>query len=235
VGRGALIAGVALSLASVTGALAVFTDVATNGPVKIHSGPRAKPVDLRINALATPSAPCRNMSDDVTTPVLDLELALGDGEGAGTTTFRDWQMFCVQSVGTTSATVTMQAVDVVSREIWCTGVESQVDSDCAFSADPDRGDLYPIVFVALAVNDVTNCLQTPLAPQVVLPVGDLVQPNSFEFPISPGERKCVAFRLDRTADETQLQRAQSDRLGWRFQLTATDASTIVTAPPNPDA
>jgi hypothetical protein len=236
-GVGFVVAALVLSVAAVAGAVATFTEIAEHGRNAFTTEARAQPVDLRINRRITPSNPCQDMVENVTSDVIVVDNVSLDETSGGLTPFT---AFCVENLGKAGTDVVLTATKVTDQETDCTGVEGSVDATCG-RAQP--GELSGAVVVELVAVPLPYCSAPPngleysmahlAATGVKFHLGSVTESNHVN-------KRCVIYRLRRTGGEYEAQAAQSDRLTFSFRLTAegtlSPATTApsVTAPTGPE-
>lgn len=194
-------AGTVISLVSMTGIFAVFSDRATTGTNSLETGALAKAVDIQVAEFTAGSigGTCGTFTDDSTSPLLTV-----DSVQPSATPLRG-PTFCVKNAGSLAATVMENLIDVADVEVDCTGDEATVDTSCGGSG----------------VGEVAQSLQLQTwwgDCAGGAGAGPMHAFNShFEGRLfQPGETKCLyhEFLYNPTGDAAIA--GQSDRLTWRF-------------------
>lgn len=200
-------AGAVISLVSMTGIFAVFTDRATTGTNSLQTGALARAVDVQIgtftqttNAMA---GTCDSFVEDSTSPLLTVESA------EPSPTLLRGPTFCVKNAGSVAATIMQNPIDVVDVEVDCTGDEATVDTTCGGSG---AGEVAQSLEINTMWGDCAGgATGGPITPFESQFFGRLFQ---------PGQTMCVfhEFRYNPTGDSAIA--GQSDRLTWRFAYDA---------------
>jgi hypothetical protein len=195
-----------------TGIFAALSDTARSGSNAIETQPLAPSSDLQV-ASATgdlfTGLSCQAFSENLTSGLITI------GTAGGGFVSQQENPYCVRNVGskTVSLFVGVEAFDDV--EVGCTGDEALYDGTCGAGV----GEIGDNTAVAHAYYDEAS-------PDFWVSAGggllrDGLQTPSHLVELSPGETVflVVGVYVNPSNDELQAQRAQSDRLTWRFVWT----------------
>jgi hypothetical protein len=199
-------------LLGATGIFAALSDTARSGTNSIETDALAPSADLRV-ASATGDLvvglSCEAFSENLTTGLITIGSA-----GEGFVSYQD-HPYCVRNVGskTVSLFVGVEAFDDV--EVGCTGDEALYDDTCGTGV----GEIGESATLAHAYYDEAS-------PNFWLGLGGGLLRDGLQTPhqlveVSPGETVILLLGVfvNPLNDELQAQRAQSDRLTWRFVWT----------------
>jgi hypothetical protein len=205
--------GLLVCLLGSTGLFAALTDVARTGTNTATSDGLAPSADLQ---LATGvfvegfGISCGTFQDNLATP-LTVATGLKPGDGGAS-------IFCIRNVGSQSVTLAATVDELTDVDISCTGDEADYgDTTCG-------GDLLGELSSVLTVTYV----ETPCAadPPVPTPVGNSGLAANAATPIAlgslgPNQLRCLSVAIDYHTGQpaAAVQKAQSDRVTWRYVFT----------------
>jgi predicted ribosomally synthesized peptide with SipW-like signal peptide len=197
--------GLTVTVVGGMGVFAPFTDRATTGQNSVTSGARPRAADLQLNYGTNTFDACvaGPFADDSTTPghtATDAQPGYADG-----------RIFCVKNAGSSALALSVTAVDVVGKDVACTGDEAAAgDSTCGGDG---AGELENVLFYQV----VTSPCETGQGQSFT--GGFLSSPPTVQLgSIQPGQVVCgfleIRYPLNRT--DSDVLQAQSDSVTWRY-------------------
>jgi hypothetical protein len=206
--------GCVISLAQLTGVLAVFTDRATTGTNTFPSADEARAADLQI-ANGTQGAgntmTCDTFVEDLATGLIDVGPTVRTGSW-GTSSV------CLKNNGSMTVSVTASAIDLVDTDDDCTGDEASADATCGGDL---AGELTPYLSVRetdFSCEDTSAFVQTQPAS-----LASMSSQSVALFSLAPGATRCLSFGITYAATEIEAVASQSDTATWRFAFDGATA------------
>jgi hypothetical protein len=211
--------GLVVTAMGFTGIYAVFTDRATTGTNSAESGTQPKAADLKIAFDVTDST-CAGISygDDLASGVIDATDLQPDYNGAG------FNYVCLQNVGTATLSLTATAIDVVETETGCTGDEAAAGDATCGTAGVGDGELGTVLNAQLYRFDCVT--GDGPSESVVQPIETIAATPGSLGTLAPNQVACVRTAVifpgpDSVLTVEAVQRAQSDKVQWRFAFDGT--------------
>jgi len=210
--------GLVITAMGATGIYAVFSDRATTGTNSASSGTQARTADLQIGTSVQGDCADATFVEDLATGVIDV----ADMQPGGSPQVR---YLCIRNVGTARLALTVSAIDLVNTETGCTGdEEASGDLTCGTAGIAD-GELGSVLIAGIVPVDCTS--QAIEGVVVAQPLDSLTTGVGFTG-LDPDDVLCIRTAVtmppaggDVTSDS--LQRAQSDKVEWRFAFDGTPA------------
>lgn len=204
--------GAVVTLMGAAGVFAVFTDRATTGTNTISSGERAGAADLKIaTATQAPGSAvtCQTFNDNLTTGLFSLSgIQPGDPSTSKT--------ICLKNAGSSALSISTSAIDLVDTETGCTGDEQlSGDTTCGSGA----GELSTVIRVEIAAGECATGYGSVGTHTLAYLSGSPVLTAN----LASGAETCVFFLVDypTSTSATDVQKAQSDSVSWRFAFDGT--------------
>ncbi|HEX5014309.1 MAG TPA: hypothetical protein VFV72_09145 [Candidatus Limnocylindrales bacterium] len=214
--------GLIVSVLGSTGLFAALSDTARTGQNQIDSAPLAGSAELKIQpATYTPpsplgggesiSCPLTGWVDDLTTGGFTAT-SVQPGFDSGNT------YYCIQNAGSQTVHLLGNTDSVIDVENGCTGDEALLGDTSCGGALIEDGELSDVIQVRWAP---VSCVTVVSGGETTIQIdGNETAPVDLGL-IAPGEIRCFglgAFYPTVTPVD-EVQRAQSDRIQWRFKFT----------------
>jgi len=206
--------GLVISLVGSTGLFAALTDTARTGTNQVTTPGLASSADLKLAMSEGPEGnkTCGDFSDDLATGLFDFTANQPIDDRA--------EIVCLKNAGSQSLTsLTMRVDELTDVDIDCTGDE-QANGDATCGGDA-AGELADVLAVSVAWDACPN-----QAPSAFSPTQTLLESASTPIALPTlgvDEMVCllvtVAYPATGAPSEA-LQRAQSDKVTWRFRFDA---------------
>lgn len=215
--------GALVSLIGGAGLFSALTDTARTGTNSAESGALAASADIQLATANVVPGPlgelghiqCGTFAENLTTGLFTVS-GVGPGYSSDTTP----TYLCVRNVGSQSVALGFGADELVETDFACTGDEA-LNGDLTCGGD-QAGELGGVLQASLT--KLVQCEQgVPLSEHGNQLSGLAAAPTSLGS-LNPGGTECFSASL-RTPPITSvaandLQRAQSDRVTWRFRFDA---------------
>jgi hypothetical protein len=195
-----MVLGTLVSLASLIGVFAPFTDRATTGTNSAESGEMERAADLKLALEANGS--CGAFSDDLTTGIFDVTgLQQGGSEFSSN--------FCLRNDGSLAVDVSVSGIDLQEVDFACSGDESVFDTTCGADQAGELLAVLRAVIQKIDCSDMFTVFTNHLAP--IDGTGSLGTVQSHET-------ICMRASLDHIGQGDASIVAQTDRVTWRYQF-----------------
>ena len=203
--------GAVVSLATVSGVFAVFTDRATTGQNSASSRGEAASADLQIAAgtLNTTSGAttCGAYSEDLSTGIIsatDMAPFVGLIQVS----------VCLKNVGSRDIDLTTAVIELTDTDTGCTGDENALDSaSCGVGVGELSSNLRVVPFWGDCTSFGTSLGEPTVAELASTPLATAT--------LSVGEVGCVYFEVIDVAVGDDVTISQSDTTTWKFAFDAT--------------
>lgn len=208
-----MVLGLGLTVGSVGGVIAAFTDEALVGPNSFESKALPLATDLKLAPQA--SGACGTFGEDLATGLY----AISDLEPSATARSAG-SLYCMRNDGSLAANVSYRAFDVLDTELACTGDEAEAgDATCGEGA----GELSPLVELQI-IKFGTGCPGGGSGSALNMStIASLASTPKAFLTLAPGE--CIAFGAWYRYDPPELDglKAQSDKVTFRLAFNGTTA------------
>jgi hypothetical protein len=204
--------GAVITLVSVNGMFALFTDRATTGANQVSSPPEAASADIQIAAgtrdISDNTIACGTFAEDLITGIITVtDLAPSDPIGTSA-------VVCLRNVGSRSVDLTVSAIELVDSDTACTGDEAVLDTTCGGDGP---GELSAVLTVFTFQYDCVGfgSYHGPF---------NLANSQSTAFGLTSmpaGTDLCLEFNVVNQAQGDMITISQSDTTMWRFAFDAT--------------
>jgi hypothetical protein len=206
------ILGLVIVLIGGTGLFAALTDTARTGTNTVDSAGLAASADLQL-ATATRDYPgpivCGAYSENLASGFFTVADVVPGYNSPPV-------YFCVKNAGSQTVNLSAMVDELADLDTSCTGDEAVYDTTCGGNLAGDLSEVLSIAYLRYACDGSTGSgtgvnMRNNATNQVFLP-GTL----------APGSETCmeVDFAYSNGNTETQKQKAQSDRVTWRFKFGA---------------
>jgi hypothetical protein len=214
--------GAVVGLLAVAGVFAVSTDRATTGQNRFETEEFFELPDFDlVVAQRAPDGTCGEFSDDLLTGIMDATV---DGDASLADPVE--ASICLKNAGAEAGEASVMAIDVVDRDLACTGFEAEVDVTCG---DDQEGEL------SSALSARFEACDDPEGMSMSLAFAFLVDDPQSLGTLAPGETLALCFEAEESDNdipgvEGRNRSAQSDELTWRFAFDLGERLPCVAAP-----
>jgi hypothetical protein len=191
--------------------VSALQDTARTGTASIESAALESSADIQLSQATGngTSVSCLEFSENLATAPMAVQ-SFRTGSMAG-------DFFCIRNVGSQSVTLTALAEELTDVDLACTGDEAQSgDATCGGDQAGELAGVLHIGFVSAPCATFVDSFSTVTLSELATtpaPLGSL----------AAGATGCFAHRVLIPADTTSnvaAQKAQSDRVTWKFRFTA---------------
>ena len=189
-------------------------DTARTGTNSIESAALATSADIQLAAATrSPSSPvsCGAFSEN-------LASGLFTATGVSAGYFSGFQYFCIKNVGSQPVTLSSLADELTDVDVACTGDEdANGDATCGSDA---AGELSGVLRVSVITASCETGTGSGPVPQLLK--DNATTPLALVGTLAAGATGCYSAHIsyDGNTAATTVQKAQSDRVTWRFKFTA---------------
>lgn len=211
------------AVVSLTGAglFAALTDSATTGSNAVESAPLAASADIQVGAVTLfdhdgVALTCESFSEDLSTGFFDLT-------GFGVDAVSNPEYLCIRNVGSRTVSVSAFTDSLTDIDIACTGDEALYDTEAGSCGGDGPGELSDLV---LAGYYTVDCATNNGPGQLISLKENQTNPYAVDVALAPGAIACLRVDVSyewRTTIATPeaVQKAQSDKVTWRYRFDAT--------------
>jgi hypothetical protein len=205
--------GALICLIGGTGLFAALTDTARTGTNTVDSAALAGSADIQIATAVQepwPAITCGSFSEDLATGFFTASDAR-PGE------FAVGQFFCLKNVGSQTVTISGMADELTDVDFACTGDEALLgDATCGNNGAGELSDVLRVYHIAY------NCTTGGGTGNSSLLRANATTQVFYPGTLAAGQTGCfhVSVEYPSTTATDAVQKAQSDRVTWRFKFTA---------------